>query len=139
MGLPLAIVSEEKIEAHRAMDNDFYFTRGALMYSLPIADVRQVTQEFDKNLKNWDIMPANIIEADENFNLKIQNNVDINLRDGRSTFKYKLNQDRNIEYPYDEPFGFLEVQLIKEGKPYNVELLPYGSTTLRKSTFSEDR
>jgi uncharacterized protein len=130
---------EEKIEAHRSMDNDFYFTRGALMYSLPIEDVRQVTQEFDKNLKNWDIVPANISEADAISELKVQNNVDINLRDGSTIFEYKQNQNRNIEYPYDEPFGFIEIELLKEGKPTKVQLLPYGSTVLRKTTFSKYR
>jgi hypothetical protein len=133
------VVLEERIEAHRAMDNDFYFTRGALMYSLPIEDVRQVTQEFANNLKNWDIIPANKVEVEVISELEVQNNVDINLRDGSTIFKYKQNQNRNISYPYDEPFGFIEVELLKEGKPYKVQLLPYGSTTLRKTTFRKNR
>jgi uncharacterized protein len=133
------VVLEEKVEAHRAMNNEFYFSRGALMYSLPIEDERKVTQEFDMGLKNWDIVPKELKEFETISNLTVQNNVDINLRDGNVRFEYIENKDKDINYPFDIPFGFIKTELLKQGKPVKVDLHPYGSTILRKTTFKEGK
>jgi len=131
---------EPNIEAQKTQSNEFYFTRGPLIYSLPIPDVRQVTKEFKNGLKNWDIMPENIVLAEDVFaNYKVQPNVDINLKNGQTKFKFIKNDQANMDYPFDQPFGFVEVELIKEKNPFKVKLLPYGSTTLRKTSFPENK
>ncbi|MEA4935524.1 MAG: glycoside hydrolase family 127 protein [Paludibacter sp.] len=131
---------ETKIQAHKTMANEYYLTRGALLYAVPVPDIRQATKEFDGGLKNWDVMPRNTEEADNIFTkYKVQRNLDINMMDGKTEFTYVPSSLRKTDYPYDVPYGTVEADFIVNKQPSKVTLLPYGSTTLRKTTFSEDK
>ncbi|MPM61540.1 hypothetical protein SDC9_108400 [bioreactor metagenome] len=122
------------------MANEYYLTRGALLYAVPVPDIRQATKEFDGGLKNWDVMPRNTEEADNIFTkYKVQRNLDINMMDGKTEFTYVPSSLRKTDYPYDVPYGTVEADFIVNKQPSKVTLLPYGSTTLRKTTFSEDK
>jgi hypothetical protein len=122
------------------MANEYYLTRGALLYTVPVANIRQATKEFEGGLKNWDVMPENIEKTDEIFTkYKVQRNLDINIIDGKTKFVYTPNLQADMNYPYDIPFGSIEADFIVNKKPLKVTLLPYGSTTLRKTSFPEDK
>lgn len=130
------VTFEAKIEAHKTLSNDFYFTNGPLIYSMPIEETRTATQEFANGLKNYDILPKDSEQAVLiNTQYNVEPNVDINLKEGKTNFSFVSNSEINFNYPFDAPASFIEGEFYINKKPIKVKLQPYGTTLLRRTSF----
>lgn len=126
------------VYAQKAKNNEFYFKRGPLMYSLPIENIRQITQDFGDGLENLDIMPKDMSYLkNEVMQYKSLPNIDVNLESGKVKLEYNDNPNHNNSYPFDVPYGTIKVPLLKGKEKCVVEFVPIGSTILRKSTFAQ--
>jgi DUF1680 family protein len=135
-GDEVIVTFESKIMAHKTMSNDFYISRGALIYTLPIADKRLTTEEFMNGLKNMDISPSNEQEANEIFtNYKVESNLDILTKAGKSKLTFINSPAADINFPFDKPFGFIEGNFYDNNQPVKVQLVPLGASVLRKTSF----
>lgn len=135
-GDEVIVTFESKIMAHKTMSNDFYISRGALIYTLPIADKRLTTEKFMNGLKNMDIFPSNEQEADEIFtNYKVEPNLDFLTKAGKSKLTFIINPEADIIFPFDKPFGFIEGNFFDKNQPVKVQLVPLGASVLRKTSF----
>ena len=131
------VTFEAKIEAHKTMANDFYLTNGPLIYSLPIEETRTATQEFINGLKNYDVLPKNQELANAiNTQYTVEPILDLNLKEGKSNFTVTKNPNFDVKYPFDSPSSYIEGDFYVNKKPLKVKLQPYGTTLLRRTSFS---
>jgi DUF1680 family protein len=131
---------DDQIRANRFINNEFYISKGALIYALQIKESMTPTQKFINGLCNYDTTPEDSVAAKEMFdNWKILPNVDERFKNNQSLFTYRKNEKSDANFPYDNPFGYIETSLLNGKKKITVQLVPFGSTVLRKTTFKENR
>lgn len=131
---------DDKIHARKFINNEIYFQKGCLIYAVPVKEKMIPTKTFDGGYSNYDVLPADSVEMNVVYEkLKLQPNIDNPLRYNVKPYGFSLNPDFNPEYPYDKPYGFINVKFLQDGKKKDVKLIPIGSTVLRKVTFVEDK
>ena len=59
----------------------------------------------------------------------------------KGVYTFNSNPNFNKDYPYDKPYGFLNVKFVKRsnGDTETLQLVPIGSTILRKVSFLEEK
>ena len=137
-GDQISVVFDERIEINRFRNNEFYITRGPLVYAMKIAEKRTVTKEFEEGLANYDMRPADPEAAKKIFETyRIPGNADIQFSRNPSLYRYEKNASADPRYPFDKPWGYIKGRFVENGKVIEGTLVPIGSTVLRKVTFRE--
>ena len=134
----------DKPVAKRFIDNEMYFQKGCLIYALPVAEKRIITKDFGNGYVNYDLAPQDMEDAVRKFeDLRVPSNLDNTSRakKNKDIYTFIANSDFNKEYPYDKPYGFMNVKFIKQsnGETETLQLVPVGSTILRKLSFTEEK
>lgn len=136
----IKVVFDDKIMVNRFINNEFYISKGALIYALKIDETSKPTQQFMNGLANYDTEPKDLPGAKLMFDdLKMQPNIDERFKANKSLFKYSKNEFGSIQFPFDTPFSFIETILYDGTTKIPIKLIPFGSTLLRKTTFKENR
>jgi DUF1680 family protein len=136
----IELVLDDKIKINRFINNEFYISKGALIYALKIDETTKPTQKFINGLANYDTEPKDIAGAKLIFdNYKMQPNVDERFKNNQSLFKFIKNENYNPKFPFDTPYSFIETTMYDGTSKIPVKLIPFGSTLLRKTTFKENR
>ena len=135
---------DDKPVAKRFIDNEMYFQKGCLIYALPVAEKRIITKDFGNGYVNYDLAPQDMEDAVRKFeDLRVPSNLDNTSRakKNKDIYTFIANSDFNKEYPYDKPYGFMNVKFIKKsnGETETLQLVPVGSTILRKLSFTEEK
>ena len=121
------------LEVKSTHGGESYVKRGALLYALKFDHSSEATKTWEgTDFANYDTRLANKADAGKFSDLKFP----AVPGDGNHPFTYSRNPQASARYPFDVPFGFIRVPLLFEGKPADVELVPIGSTVLRKTSFA---
>ena len=122
----------------RFMNNEFYLSKGALLYALEIASEKTPTKTFEEGFANYDVVPAAGSDGESLFNkIRIPGNADIKFRTNTTLYRYENNPNADKRYPYDTPYGYIKGRFVIDGKVMESTLVPMGSTVLRRLTFKE--
>ena len=102
------------------------------------------TPFYDNGYVNYDLAPQDMEDAVRKFeDLRVPSNLDNTSRakKNKDIYTFIANSDFNKEYPYDKPYGFMNVKFIKKsnGETETLQLVPVGSTILRKLSFTEEK
>jgi len=106
-------------------DTGMYLKRGPLVYALPFAyDIDTVKEHGNSGFYRYRLHAKDTTD----WNLKL---------DAQDDYKFKANNGKNLNYPWDEPIVGLEGKLInKKNEKEEVVLVPMGNTVFRRVTFS---
>lgn len=134
----------DKPVAKRFINNEMYFQKGCLIYALPVPEKRIVTKDFGNGYVNYDLVPQDMGEAVRMFeDLRVPSNMDDARRakKNKGVYTFTANPDFDKNYPYDKPYGFMNVKFVKRsnGETETLQLVPIGSTVLRKISFTEEK
>jgi uncharacterized protein len=140
----IELTFNDNLVPKRFTDNEMYFQKGALVYALPIDDKRTVAKDYGNGFVNIDVAPANVKKATEIFDdLRVPSNMDAPQRAEKNKGVYKFEPNTNFkpEFPFDIPFGFVNVKFVKksDAQVQEMKLVPLGSTVLRKVSFKEEK
>ncbi len=123
-----------EVEVKTTHDGEFYVKRGALLYALKFDHSSTATKKWEgTDFANYDTRLANKEDAGKFSDFKFPARLDA----GHSLFAYSRNPDADALHPFDVPFGFIKAPLLLQGKPTEAELVPIGSTVLRKTSFGK--
>lgn len=143
-GDTVVLTFNDKPVAKRFMNNEMYFQKGCLVYALPVAEKRIVTKDFGHGYLNYDMVPQDDKLAKFIFeDLRVPSNLDNPSRAKKNAgvYVFEENPEFDINYPFDKPYGFMNVKFVKRsnGDSETYQLVPIGSTILRKLTFTEEK
>lgn len=129
----LEIVFSDDIVVRKFKNNDYYITKGALIYALPFPENMEKTKDFDKNgLANYDVTldPGIGITPSD-----VSAPIDIMSPKRLDEMVFIKNENFNKDFPFDSPYGYVNMPLIINGRETRMDLVPMGSTILRKVSF----
>ena len=137
-GDKIGIEFDQQITLKRAGNNEFYITRGPLIYAMKIDEKRTATKKFENGLANYDVTPANPETAKKIYNTyRMPPNADIRFARNATLFQYEKNPGADPQHPFDKPWGFIKGRFAENGNYFDGTLVPIGSTVLRRETFRE--
>ena len=129
---------DAQVEAKRFLNNEFYIKRGALIYAMKIDEEKSVTKMYEQGFANYDMVPVDASAAEAIINnVRVPDRFYLEFEKDPGLFTYHKNTEADDQYPFDSPYGFIRGSFIVNGKSEQRELVPVGSTLLRKVTFRE--
>ena len=137
-GDSLRLTLKPSIQGRKAINGTTAVAYGPLVFSLPISETAEIVQRFPeaeaaglKGFFGYQYDPANLAEAKR----------PLKLASGKADFGFSVIGDKKADplHPWDHSPLKLRGELIgAQGKPESVELLPMGSTLLRRTCFESE-
>lgn len=123
------VIFDTNIQTIEAVNGEIALQRGPLLYAVPLSHQMEVLKKYPLDgFADYQFTPEN----DEMWNLYLDKN-----RIGENFgFRFEYNTAYDKQYPWDRPPVQLKgVLMDREGSEVNVNLVPMGSTVLRRLTF----
>jgi len=123
------IIFNNKIKAIKAVNGEIALQRGPLLYAVPLPHVKNVIKKYPLDeFADFSFIP----ESDANWNLYF----DRNQLSGNFGFTLEYRATYDKMYPWDNsPLYLKGVLLNREGDKVNIQMVPMGTTILRRVTF----
>lgn len=129
---------DSEVEIHSAYNNEFYFTKGALLFARRFEEKKIPVKSFaDSQLKNYNIVPADPTDSLLYENLVLERGIRNKYDTDKSFTRFEYVEYQNKDYPYDEPYSTISVVMYDGKKKSMQTLVPIGSTILRRTTFKD--
>lgn len=141
-GDKVEIAFSNHVQVKRFPTNEIYFQKGCLLYAVPLEENRIIAKDHGNGFVNYDVVPKDKKQADELFTkILVPANIDNPWRANKNKGYYKFIQNPAFDpaYPFDNPYGFINMKFVNDSKEQEMQLVPIGSTILRKLTFKEDK
>lgn len=117
------------IKVEQAVNGEAYLKKGPLVYSLPVAEVREPAKTFKPGFHQYNLRPQDRPLAERIFK-------QYRLAGTKtSDFEIVRNPEASTDFPWDKPYYFLSAPFEDGGQVKTEKLYPMGSTVLRKVTF----
>jgi len=135
-GDTIRIAFTPKVEIKTTHNKESYVKRGALLYALGFDDVRTPTQKWEgTDFSNFDTRLANKGDSVKFADYKLPADEGERAARDPSLFVYTRNQKASAQFPFDSPYGSIRTKFQFRGKEVEDELVPIGSTVLRRLSF----
>jgi DUF1680 family protein len=123
------IIFTVEIETIEAVNGEIAFQRGPLLYALPINHDKKVIKHYPVNgFADYEFTPV----KNDLWNLHLETN----QMENESQFKFHNDARWNSKYPWDGSPLYLDGTLFNiNGNEIHVNLVPMGTTILRRLTF----
>lgn len=126
------------IKMHTACNNEFYFTKGALLYSMGFQEKAVEKKDFGfGNFKNYNLVPADSADIRRYEDLRLVKGIRNKFDADGGLLKFSISETADENYPYDSPYSTISVEMQSGKKKTTGILVPIGSTLLRRTTFSD--
>ncbi|WP_114778558.1 beta-L-arabinofuranosidase domain-containing protein [Botryobacter ruber] len=131
-GDKVTVSFESSVKPLRAVNGDTYLRKGALLYALPIEEVRDTVKTFRKGFYHFNLFPKDRAAAEKIFS---DYKLVVNPKAKDSGLKVIKNRSASTSFPWDVPHHYLLATFEANGEVKTEKLYPMGSTILRKVSF----
>jgi hypothetical protein len=139
-GDKIRILFSSPVEVRTSFNNELYVRRGALLYALKIDAENKATKVWEgTDFANYDILPSGEGEVGRYIGYRLPLHTQIKVLTDNTLLVYEKNSSASPDFPFDEPYGKISCDFIYKGETTRDELVPIGSTLLRRTTFPEGR
>lgn len=128
-GEKVVVEFNSKVKQQRALNNEIYLQKGALLYALPVKSKKEISGTFQGKWHTISYLPQ-----DEKIATTIFESYKL-IPNAHKKAEIHKNPVADDDFPWDKPYYFLNTQFNTPCGILPESLVPIGSTILRKLTF----